>query len=180
MGGIGPAPFAAMMLADHGAEVIRVERAGMIGFAGDPLRRSRRSLALDLKQPEGVEILKKLAASADVLVENYRPGVAKRLGVDFEALSAENPRLIYASISGFGQEGPYRDRPGYDAEATVCAKDGRIIFSTLESQGLRSEISWGIWSIHPDGTNWNPVLSAFDPARHSPLVVVAQPLPICQ
>ena len=78
------------------------------------LHRNKRSIAVNLQDSRGVEIVKKLARSADVVVENFRPGVKHRLGVDYEALSAENPRLIYASISGFGQEGQYRDRAGYD------------------------------------------------------------------
>jgi formyl-CoA transferase len=78
------------------------------------LHRNKRSMAVNLQDPRGVAIVKRLAATADVVVENYRPDVKHRLGIDFEALARENPRLVYASISGFGQEGPYRDRPGYD------------------------------------------------------------------
>jgi formyl-CoA transferase len=78
------------------------------------MNRNKRSLTLDLKQADGVAILKKLVATADVLVENYRPGVARRLGVDHETLRAINPRLVYCSISGFGQTGPYAARGGYD------------------------------------------------------------------
>src|SRR5688500_19810651 len=115
-------PFCWMLIGDMGAEVIKVEpREGAYTRQERPiapgvsasflaLNRNKRSLALDLKQPEGVEILKKLAATADVLVENYRPGVATRLGVDFEILRKINPRLIYCSISGFGQTGPYDSR----------------------------------------------------------------------
>jgi formyl-CoA transferase len=71
-------------------------------------------MTLDLKHPRGVEIIKKIAARADVVVENFRPDVKKRLGIDYEALSKVNPRLVYGSISGFGQTGPYAERPGYD------------------------------------------------------------------
>jgi crotonobetainyl-CoA:carnitine CoA-transferase CaiB-like acyl-CoA transferase len=78
------------------------------------LHRNKRSIAVNLQDPRGVEIIKRLARSADVVAENFRPRVKHRLGIDYEALSAENPRLIYASISGFGQEGQYRDRAGYD------------------------------------------------------------------
>ena len=78
------------------------------------LQRNKRSLTLNLKHPEGLAILRRLVATADVLVENYRPAVKTRLGIDYEAMRAVNPRLIYASISGFGQDGPYRDRPGFD------------------------------------------------------------------
>ncbi len=78
------------------------------------VNRNKRGITLDLKQPDGVAVLKRLVATADVLVENYRPGVARRLGVDYETLAAVNPRLIYCSISGFGQTGPYAYRGGYD------------------------------------------------------------------
>jgi crotonobetainyl-CoA:carnitine CoA-transferase CaiB-like acyl-CoA transferase len=78
------------------------------------LHRNKRSLTLNLKSEQGIEVFRKLAAKADVVVENYRPGVKARLGIDYEQLKAINPRLIYASISGFGQDGPYRDRPGFD------------------------------------------------------------------
>jgi formyl-CoA transferase len=120
-------PFCAMLLSDMGADVIKVEPPGgehtrrmelelLPGVSASFLavNRGKRSLTLDLKQPEGVATLKKLVATADVLVENYRPGVAKRLGVDYATLSAVNPRLVYCSISGFGQTGPYAARGGYD------------------------------------------------------------------
>ena len=123
-------PFCTMLLADMGAEVIKVEPPGgehmrhgelevAPGVAASFLavNRNKRSVTLDLKQPEGVAILKELAATADVLVENYRPGVAARLGIDDAALRAVNPRLIYCSISGFGQTGPYASRGGFDLVA---------------------------------------------------------------
>ena len=123
-------PFCSMLLADMGAEVIKVEPPGgehmrhgeleiAPGVAASFLavNRNKRSVTLDLKQPEGVAILKELAATADVLVENYRPGVAARLGIDYEALRAVNPRLVYCSISGFGQTGPYASRGGFDLVA---------------------------------------------------------------
>ena len=99
--------------------MLRVERPGgesqeRIFYDLADLHRNKRSIAVNLQDSRGVEIVKKLARGADVVVENFRPRVKHRLGVDYAALSAENPRLIYASISGFGQEGPYRDRPGYD------------------------------------------------------------------
>ncbi len=123
-------PFCTMLLADMGAEVIKVEppdgehmRRGELeitpGVAAPFLavNRNKRAMTLDLKHPEGVEIVKKLAASADVLVENYRPGVARRLGIDYNTLAEINSRLIYCSISGFGQTGPYAGRGGYDLVA---------------------------------------------------------------
>jgi len=99
--------------------VLRVERIGgesqeRLFYDSADLHRNKKSIAINLQDSRGVEIVRKLARNADVVVENFRPGVKHRLGVDYEALSAENPRLIYASISGFGQEGQYRDRPGYD------------------------------------------------------------------
>ena len=114
MGGIGPAPFAAMMLADHGAEVIRVERAGMIGFENDPLRRSRRSISLDLKQPEACEVVRRLAAKADGLIEGYRPGVMERLGLGPDELLSDNPKLVYGRVTGWGQDGPLAKDAGHD------------------------------------------------------------------
>jgi formyl-CoA transferase len=119
-------PFCSMLLADLGADVIKVEPPGgehtrrelelAPGVSGSFLavNRNKRAISLDLKQPAGVAVLRRLAATADVLVENYRPGVAARLGVDYETLSALNPRLVYCSISGFGQTGPYAARGGFD------------------------------------------------------------------
>jgi formyl-CoA transferase len=120
-------PFCAMLLADMGADVIKIEPPGGETTRGMDLEvapgvsapflavnRNKRGLVLDLKRTEGVALLKKLVATADVLVENYRPGVARRLGVDYATLAAINPRLVYCSISGFGQTGPYADRGGYD------------------------------------------------------------------
>ena len=111
-------PTCTKILADFGAEVVRVERPGFdrdrVFFDQTDLHRNKRSIVLDLQHPRGVEILRMLASRADVVVENYRPDVKYRLGVDYETLARDNPRLVYASISGFGQDGPYRDRPGYD------------------------------------------------------------------
>ena len=121
MGGIGPAPFAAMMLADHGAEVIRVERAGMIGFANDPLRRSRRSISLDLKQPEACEIVRRLAATADGLIEGYRPGVMERLGLAPDDLLKDNSKLVYGRVTGWGQDGPLAQEAGHDINYIALA-----------------------------------------------------------
>ena len=114
MGGIGPAPFAAMMLADHGAEVIRVERTGLIGFDKDPLRRSRKSISLDLKQDEAREVVRRLAATADGLIEGYRPGVMERLELGPDRLLKDNPKLVYGRITGWGQHGPLAQEAGHD------------------------------------------------------------------
>ena len=114
------------MLADFGADVIRIEPPAGVDpneamFAADRmggdfqnLNRNKRSLTLNLKKPEGLEVFKRLVKHADVVVENWRPDVKKRLGVDYEALREINPRIILASISGFGQDGPYAWRPGFD------------------------------------------------------------------
>ena len=114
MAGLGPGPFAAMMLADHGAEVIRVERAGMIGVPNDPLLRNRRSILLDLKRDECRDAVRRLAARADGLIEGYRPGVMERLGLGPAELINDNPRLIYGRVTGWGQEGPLAQEAGHD------------------------------------------------------------------
>ena len=114
MAGLGPGPFAGMMLADHGATVIRVERAGMIGVPNDPLLRNRRSIALDLKREECRAVVRRLAASADGLIEGYRPGVMERLGLGPDALLADNPKLVYGRVTGWGQDGPLAQEAGHD------------------------------------------------------------------
>ena len=114
LAGLGPGPFAAMMLADHGARVIRIERAGMIGVPNDPLLRNRRSIALDLKREECRAVVRKLCASADGLVEGYRPGVMERLELGPEALIAANPKLVYGRVTGWGQNGPLAAEAGHD------------------------------------------------------------------
>jgi formyl-CoA transferase len=114
-------PFCGQVLGDMGADVIKVEplqgdstRESMGAAAFLAVNRNKRSIALDLKSSQHQAVLQRLARDADVVLENYRPGVAERLGAGWEALSALNPRLIYASVSGFGQTGPYAQRPGYD------------------------------------------------------------------
>ena len=118
-------PTCVRQLADWGADVIKVELPEKLaagnqmggarhGSDFQNLHRNKRSLSLNLKDPEGLEIFKRLARTADVIVENFRPDVKHRLGIDYDSLSADNPGLVYASISGFGQDGPYADRPGFD------------------------------------------------------------------
>jgi alpha-methylacyl-CoA racemase len=117
LAGIGPGPFAGMMLADHGADVIRIDRGAKPGFtidALDPLLRSRRSIALDLKQPAAVEAVRRIARDADGLIEGFRPGVTERLGLGPDALLTDNPRLVYGRMTGWGQDGPMADEPGHD------------------------------------------------------------------
>jgi alpha-methylacyl-CoA racemase len=118
--GIGPGPFAAMMLADMGADVIRVDRAANV-MGGDPaappadvLNRGRRSIGIDLKSPAGVATLLDLVAEADALVEGFRPGVAERLGFGPDVCLERNPRLVYGRMTGWGQDGPYAQAAGHD------------------------------------------------------------------
>ena len=116
--GIGPGPFAAMMLSDMGAEVIRVERTQAVQEGAGPnldlLQRNRKSIAIDLKSDAGREAFLRLVEKADVVLEGFRPGVMDRLGVGYETLRKANPGLVYCAISGYGQDGPYRDRAGHD------------------------------------------------------------------
>lgn len=118
LAGLAPGPFACTVLADLGADVIRVDRAkpgaDVIGFENDPLRRSRRSIGVDTKQPEGVELVLSLVEQADVLVEGFRPGVTERMGLGPADCHARNPRLIYGRITGWGQDGPLAERAGHD------------------------------------------------------------------
>jgi formyl-CoA transferase len=134
-------PTCVRMLSDWGADVLKIESpegdSGMGGERHGPdfqnLHRNKRSLMLNLKAPEGVAILKRLVAGADVLVENFRPDVKFRLGIDYESLKPINPRLVYGSISGFGQDGPYRERPGFDQIAQGMG--GLMSITGLPGQG---------------------------------------------
>jgi alpha-methylacyl-CoA racemase len=125
LAGLAPAPFAAMMLADHGAEVIRIERAGHtppIPTDKDILRRGRAELVtLDLKSERGAAEVKALAASADGLIEGFRPGVMERLGLGPDVLLAANPRLVYGRMTGWGQEGPLSAAAGHDINYIALA-----------------------------------------------------------
>lgn len=157
-------PYCTMVLADFGAEVIKVERPG----SGDDTRawgppfvggqsayylsinRSKRSITVDLGQEQGREIIYALARVCDVAIENFRPGTADRIGVGYERLRQENPQLIYCSISGFGQDGPYRDRPGYDALAQAMSG---MMYITGEPDGPPTkhgmsiaDIGAGMWA----------------------------------
>jgi len=119
-------PYATQSLGDLGAEIIKVEPPGgdetrrFPPYAGHQshyflaLNRNKKSVVIDLKQAEGKDLMRRLAATSDILIENYRPGVMDKLGLGYDALSAINPRLIYCAISGFGQTGPLRDKPSFD------------------------------------------------------------------
>lgn len=125
--GIGPGPFCGMMLADHGAEVIRIDRA--TGGRGgsqpittkDVLARGRKSIALNLKSEEGVALARKLAASADGIIEGFRPGVMERLGLGPDELLSDNPKLVYGRMTGWGQTGPYAPYAGHDINYIALA-----------------------------------------------------------
>jgi alpha-methylacyl-CoA racemase len=112
--GLGPAPFTGMMLADAGAEVLRVQRPGGDPSLRDPTHRGRSSLTLDLKRPEAVALCLELVAQADVLIEGFRPGVMERMGLGPEPAQARNPRLIYGRMTGWGQDGPLAGAAGHD------------------------------------------------------------------
>ena len=122
----GPGPFAAMMLSDMGAEVIRVDRTDQgrgrpAKLATDVINRGRRSIGIDLKHPAGVETLLRLVETADVLIEGFRPGVTERLGLGPDECRARNPRLVYARMTGWGQEGPYASMAGHDINYIALA-----------------------------------------------------------
>jgi formyl-CoA transferase/CoA:oxalate CoA-transferase len=158
-------PFATMNLADLGADVIKIERPDQGDdtrqwgppFQGDQaayflsVNRNKRSVALDLKSPEGARAIKALAERSDVIVENFRPGTMARLGLGYEAVSRANPRVIYASISGYGQTGPDASRAGYDAIAQ--ARSG-LMSVTGEPKGppvrvgiSPADLTAGMWAL---------------------------------
>ncbi len=135
-------PTCVRQLADWGANVIKIETPpGVEEPMGGPreggdfqnLHRNKRSMTLNLKKPEGIATLKRMVKKADVVVENFRPDVKKRLGIDYKALSKINPKLVYASISGFGQDGPYANRPGFDQIAQGMG--GLMSVTGLPGQG---------------------------------------------
>ncbi|MGN8277007.1 CaiB/BaiF CoA transferase family protein [Pseudomonas sp. SMN5] len=158
-----PGPFASLLLADMGAEVLRIEsptRPDLLRIlpphdhgvsAGHAyLNRNKRSLALDLKQPQALAVIEALLADHDILLEQFRPGVMERLGLGYEALKAINPRLIYVSITGYGQTGPYRDRAGHDinylALAGLASHTGRADSGPLPLGFQAADIAGG--SLH--------------------------------
>ena len=149
-------PLAAELLAEHGAEVIKVERP-----EGDPYRkepgfvvwnRGKRSITLDLKRRGGQKIAQELAARSDVVIENFRPGVADSLGLGYQRLKALNERLIYCSISGFGDKGPYRDKPGWEPIVSSIA-------SVYSSQGGAGKPP--VYVVLPLASHYAAILAAF-------------------
>ncbi|PPR79157.1 MAG: Acetyl-CoA:oxalate CoA-transferase, partial [Alphaproteobacteria bacterium MarineAlpha2_Bin1] len=165
-----PGPAVTLMMADHGADVIKIENPN----APEPTRssqffpwvqgdstvvfrttqRGKRSLSLNLKEGEGKEILFKLIEDADVFVESFRPGVMTRLGIDYEALSKINPKLVYCSMSAFGQDGPWKDKPAHDTAAVAAAgilsltkspeeNGGPAIIGVAISDMLSSHLAFG-------------------------------------
>ena len=139
-------PYCTMILGDLGAEIIKVERPGVGDdtrtwgppFAGGEsayylcCNRNKRSITIDLQKPSGAELVREFAKVSDVVVENFTPGLMKRFGLGYEALREVNPRLVYCSISAYGQDGPYRDRPGYDM---VLSAVGGLMWITGEQDG---------------------------------------------
>jgi len=121
-------PYCSMILGDLGAEIVKIERPGTGDGSrqwGPPfihgesayflsINRNKKSVTINLRTKRGCEIVRRMASTYDVLIENYRPGIVEKLGLDYETLSSINPQLIYCSISGFGQTGPYREKPSYD------------------------------------------------------------------
>ncbi|MEE9533543.1 MAG: CoA transferase, partial [Acidimicrobiia bacterium] len=151
-------PFCTMMLGDLGAEIIKVERPG----SGDDTRtwgppfaggesayylccnRNKKSIAVDLGKPQGRELATELAKKSDVLIENFTPGLMKRFGLDYETLRDLNPGLIYCSITAYGQDGPYRDRPGYDM---VLSAAGGLMWITGEREGNPCKVGVAITDV---------------------------------
>ena len=140
-------PFASLLLADLGAEVVKIEQPGQ----GDPFRgwgenlyssnfrslnRNKRSLTLDLRQPEAREIFLKLVSVSDVVIENFRPGTMEKRNMGYEAARAVNPKIVYCSISGFGQQGPYRDMPGYDTVGQAMSGLLSLVTDPEKPQGM--------------------------------------------
>ena len=150
-----PGPFATMMLADMGADILWVDSVkskidqenSKAATMREYLGRSKRSIALDLKKPEAVDIIKRLVDEYDIIVEQFRPGVMKRLGLDYKTIFKINPRIIYCSITGYGQTGPYKDRAGHDinylATAGVSSHSGRKKYGPILSGVQIADIAGG-------------------------------------
>ena len=151
-------PYCTMILGDQGAEVIKVERPGTGDdtrtwgppFAGGEsayylcCNRNKKSIVIDLKKHEGLKVVRDLVSTSDVLVENFTPGLTKGFGLDYETLRKLNPRLVYASITAYGQDGPYRDRPGYDM---VLSAVGGLMYITGERNGNPCKVGVAITDV---------------------------------
>ena len=164
-------PYCSMILGDMGADVIKVEAfpGGDTSRAFDPkingesycfsvINRNKRSLAIDLKSAEGKKIVMALAKRADVVTENFRPGVAKRLGIDYESLKESNPGLVYCSLSGFGQTGPYSSKGGYDIIAQGMSG---IMKMTGEPDGRPTKVGIAMNDIASGVTGLYAILGAY-------------------
>jgi formyl-CoA transferase len=167
-----------MLLGDYGADVVKVEeprsgdgtRSWGPPWVGDQsayylsANRNKRSLTANLKAPEGVAIVKRLAAVSDVVVENFKPGTAARMDLGYETLAAENPRLIYCSLTGYGQTGPYRDRPGYDF---VIQAQGGVMSITGPAEGEPYKVGVAIADITAGLFAATAILAALREREHS-------------
>ena len=151
-------PYCTMILGDQGADVIKVERPGTGDdtrtwgppFAGGEsayylsCNRNKRSITIDLKNPAGADLVREIAKTSDVFIENFTPGLTKRFGLDYDTLRELNPRLVYCSISAYGQDGPYRDRPGYDM---VLSAVGGLMWITGERDGNPCKVGVAITDV---------------------------------
>ncbi|MCK4461308.1 MAG: CoA transferase, partial [candidate division Zixibacteria bacterium] len=151
-------PYCTMILGDQGAEIIKVERPG----GGDDTRtwgppfaggesayylccnRNKKSIVIDLKKPEGLDLVRELVKVSDVFVENFTPGLTRKFGLDYGTLRKLNPRLVYTSITAYGQDGPYRDRPGYDM---VLSAVGGLMYITGEKDGNPCKVGVAITDV---------------------------------
>ena len=175
-------PFCTLMLGDNGADVIKVEMPGSGDdtrkwgppFIGEEsayflsINRNKRSLTLNLRDPQAKEIFLKLAKNSDVIVENFTPGVMERFGLDYEAVKATNPNVIYCSISGFGQDGPYRSRPAYDQ---IMQGIGGLMSVTGEPDGEPQKIGVAVTTsaqaCGPPSPSWRRCITGASPERAS-------------
>jgi crotonobetainyl-CoA:carnitine CoA-transferase CaiB-like acyl-CoA transferase len=151
-------PYCTMILGDQGAEIIKVERPGVGDdtrtwgppFAGGEsayyicANRNKKSVVIDLKKTEGLDLVRELVKTSDVFVENFTPGLTKKFGLDYETLKKLNPKLVYASITAYGQDGPYRDRPGYDM---VLSAVGGLMYITGEKDGNPCKVGVAITDV---------------------------------
>ncbi|PHR83352.1 MAG: carnitine dehydratase [Colwellia sp.] len=169
-----PGPYASMMLADLGAKVLRVEsptridlvremtpKIGNSSVAHQYLNRSKKSIALDLKQPEAIEIIKALVKEYDIVLEQFRPGVMDRLGIGYEALKIINPQIIYCAITGYGQTGPYKDRAGHDLNYLAIAG-----ISSYSKRKEQSPIPQGIQIADVAGGSLHGVIGILTALHH--------------